>query len=357
MNNMGDFLSSNFERAKNSTTNIVGLGLVGSAASSDAQYVHKSEVDRAKQHEIRRDSCRKEVKELKSQKMSKIERQLERDDIATNYTLSSLDDNQDRETIFQGLSLTGTGARGEEVLLVVGPNRNVWNNIPFFPSNRNGFLLATQNQSGRVRIISNPLSLAIPTENLPFPTTSTTPPSSGFSSSGPSPFGSINLSLPTKSEEYMVTTYNPLSKKATTQVVKANDLFKGKRVIFRGEEVQHMDQSTTERLQNVEEGVQDCVQGVNPNLITAFTRFEERGSNSSTLALIFLQFFLLFALSVPFFLSLFKKIFVNFSLKIKKLQKLMKKIRSTKTVMKLRWVKMVKKTQTFYEKNNNNYLS
>lgn len=271
------------------------------AASSIAQYVHKSEVDKTKEREIRRDNCRKEVKALSSSKFSKSEQQLERDDIVINYALSSLDDNQSRPTISQDLSLSGVVPRNEEVILVVGPNRDVWNDIPFFPSNRSGFLLATQNQSGRVRIISNPLSLAILTKNLPFPTTSTTSPSSGFSSSGPSAFGSINLSHPTKSQEYTVTTYNPLLKKSTTQVVKAKDLFKGKRVIFRGEEVQHMDQSTTECPQNVEEGIQDCVQGVDPNVNIAFTPFEERGSTSSALALIFLQFFLLFALSDPFF--------------------------------------------------------
>lgn len=109
------------------------------------------------------------------------------------------------------------------------------------------------------------------------------PSSSGRPSSGNYSFGTISMgfSNPNQCDEYVVTTYNPTLNKLTltTETVKGQDLFKDKKVFFQNQEVNLTEHNTTKQIGDTNQGVQGCVQGVNPNPTPVFTRFEAKAFN------------------------------------------------------------------------------
>lgn len=286
------FITNNFQKLKDFADKgpSIGTGLAAKAASDTAQYVHKVEIDRTRNREIRRAECRTEVRAVKARKMTPAARQQELDDTATTFTLSSLNDNQTVDNVAQDLTLTGLVPPDEEVILVLGNNRAPLGNIPQFPANYDGFLLATRHPTGRVNIISNPQEIAVPA------------PSSKGISGGASRFGSINFNQNffTQQRQFAVTTYNPTTQKAETQLIKAKDLFKGNLVTCQGQVIRRAEENVTENSQSTGQESQGYVQGVHPDgttTIPGFNRFQGKSSTTGVIGLIFLQFFVFFVVS------------------------------------------------------------
>lgn len=327
MTSVSSFIHNNYNKLKDFGASFFGIGVIGKVASDNAQYLHKMSTDRDRRREIRRNNCRKDVRDIKMRKLDVEEEQVELDSVSTNFTLSSLDDNQSRDNIIQDLKVTGCVTRREEVVLVTGKNAHVWNNLPVMPSNFNGFLLAVQNKdTGEVRLFNNPLQLTLPIERTvssnasPTSTTagpstsSTANPPSGFasitstSSTPNSGFASINRGFFNRNEEYIVTTYNPTTNQTTTETIEGKNLFKGKKVIFQGEEIIINEQGLIENVKGINENVQDKIQGVNPNFTSTFTPYEGRNSTNAAFGPILLQLVLIFVFGVPI-LEYFQKMF------------------------------------------------
>ena len=294
---MPSFFETNFNRLRDYGSGIFGVSVAGKTIADGVQYIHTTEISKARHREQRRNTLRKEVRKVKDSKMSIEAKNEIKTELSLEYTLASLDDNQSTKNITYDLRATGCIPPDLTILIGKGKNESLINRLPGFPSNYANFTLSTCNQRGEVSPLNNPLSIGLPINSTVGSSKGSS--NSGVSGTGSAPLASISLSNKDSNAEYTVTIDDPWTQTVTTRVVKKDELLR----LFQNQRIE----------ENTSQETGQCFQSVPANSNPTFIPLSPRTSISSMLLIAVVQFSVFYVVGLPFLDFLQKKVRGTFS--------------------------------------------